>query len=97
MPRFSRISWKRREDAEPPRIESRIDAAKRRWSERAIPGAPMQTWYCSVSFRAKRNPGGGALTSGRLTRGPPAGCRDDDVPARVHLPVICGEDAARDG
>ena len=26
MPRFSRISWKRRDDAEPPRIESRIDA-----------------------------------------------------------------------
>src|SRR5712691_11700397 len=50
MPRFSRISWKSRDEAEPPRIESRIEAANRRGSERAIPGAPTQTWYCSVSF-----------------------------------------------
>ena len=38
MPRFSRISWKRRDDAEPPRIASRIEAAKRRRSERETPG-----------------------------------------------------------
>ena len=54
MPRFSRISWKSRDEAEPPRIASRIEAAKRRRSERAMPGAPMQTWYCSVSLRWKR-------------------------------------------
>src|SRR5438093_164017 len=75
MPRFSRISWKSRDEAEPPRIESRIDAAKRRRSERAMPGAPTQTWYCSVFFLAKTSPGGGAFTIGRLTRGPPAGGR----------------------
>src|SRR6266540_7518654 len=75
MPRFSRISWKRRDEAEPPRMESSSEAAKRRRSERAIPGAPTQTWYCSVSFFAKRNPGGGVFTSGRLTRAPPAGGR----------------------
>src|SRR3954452_21215667 len=73
MPRFSRISWKRRDDAEPPRIASSSDAAKRRRSERAIPGAPMHTWYCSVSLRAKRKPGGGAFTSGRRTRRVDAG------------------------
>ena len=43
----------------PPRIESSSDAANRRRSERAMPGAPMQTWYCSVSLRWKRSPGGG--------------------------------------
>ena len=75
MPRFSRISWKSRDDAEPPRIASRSEAAKRRRSERAIPGAPRQTWYCSVSFRWKRRPGAGASTSGRRTRGPCAGGR----------------------
>src|SRR5213592_2231177 len=61
MPRFSRISWKSRDEAEPPRIESRIDAAKRRRSERAMPGAPTQTWYCSVFFLVKTSPGGGAF------------------------------------
>ena len=60
MPRFSRISWKSRDDAEPPRIASSSDAAKRRRSEREMPGAPMQTWYCSVSLRWKRTPGGGS-------------------------------------
>src|SRR2546423_1670483 len=70
MPRFSRISWKSREDAEPPRMPSRSEAAKRRRSERAIPGAPRQRLYCSVSLRAKRSPGGGALTSGGGARGP---------------------------
>src|SRR4029078_5068304 len=69
IPRFSRISWKRRDDAEPPRIESRIDAAKRRRSEREMPGAPRHTWYCSVSLRWTRSPGGGDWTSGRLTLG----------------------------
>src|ERR671931_146616 len=111
MPRFSRISWKSRDDAEPPRIESRIEAAKRRRSERAIPGAPTQTWYCSVSFFAKRRPGGGAFTSGRrplLALGAlqhahelvvldvPGG-GDDDVAAGVHLPVVRAEDALRHG
>src|ERR1700745_4068129 len=75
IPRFSRISWKSRDDAEPPRMESRIDAAKRRRSERAMPEAQTQTWYCSVSFFAKRKPGGGDFTSGRRTRGPPVGGR----------------------
>src|SRR3954468_5175003 len=75
MPRFSRISWKSRDDADPPRIESRMDAAKRRRSERAMPGAATQAWYCSVSFFAKARPGGGDFTSGRRTRGPPPGGR----------------------
>src|ERR1051326_6077588 len=77
MPRFSRISWKSRDDAEPPRMPSRSDAAKRRRSERAIPGAPRQTLYCSVSLRVKRRPGGGAFTSGGRARGgrPVAGGR----------------------
>ena len=70
MPRFSRISWKRREDAEPPRIPSSSEAAKRRLSERAIPGAAMQTWYCSVSLRWKRRLGAGGFTSAGRTRGP---------------------------
>src|SRR5919202_70111 len=70
MPRFSRISWKSREEAEPPRIPSRSEAAKRRRSEREIPGAARQKWYCSVSLRWNRRPGGGAFTSGRRTRGP---------------------------
>ena len=30
-----------------------------------MPGAPMQTWYCSVSFCWKRRLGGGGVTSGR--------------------------------
>src|SRR5260221_13591362 len=64
MPRFSRISWKSRDDAEPPRIESRIDAAKRRRSEREIPGAARHTWYCSVSFCWNRSFGAGGVTSG---------------------------------
>ena len=57
MPRFSRISWKSRDDAEPPSSASSSDAVKRRRSERAMPGAPMQTWYCSVSLRWKRTLG----------------------------------------
>ena len=64
---FSRISWNSRDDAEPPRIASRSEAANLRRSERAIPGAATQTWYCSVSFRAKRMPGGGCFTSGDRT------------------------------
>ena len=39
MPRFSRISWKSRDEAEPPRIESSSEAAKRRSSVRD-PGRP---------------------------------------------------------
>ena len=70
MPRFSRISWKSRDDAEPPRSASRSDAVKRRRSERAIPGAPMQTWYCSVFLRWKRMLGRGGRTSGLRSRGP---------------------------
>ena len=35
-----------------------------------MPGAPRQTWYCSVSLRWKRTPGGGVLTSGERTRRP---------------------------
>ena len=42
-------------------MPSSSDAAKRRRSERAIPGAPRQRWYCSVSLRWKRRPGGGVL------------------------------------
>src|SRR3954464_509249 len=70
MPRFSRISWNSREEAEPPRIPSSSEAAKRRRSVRAIPGAAMQTWYCSVSLRWKRRLGGGGLTSAGRTFGP---------------------------
>ncbi len=70
MPRFSRISWKSRDDAEPPSSASSSDAVKRRRSERAIPGAPMQTWYCSVRLRWKRTLGRGGLTSGLRRRGP---------------------------
>jgi hypothetical protein len=32
--------------------------AKRRSSSRASPGAPRQTWYCSVSLAKKRRPRG---------------------------------------
>ena len=35
-----------------------------------MPVAPRQTWYCSVSLRWKRRPGGGVRTSGRRTCGP---------------------------
>ena len=70
IPRFSRISWKSRDDAEPPRIPSSSDAAKRRLSEREIPGAAMQTWYYSVSLRWKLRLGAGGFTSGGRTRGP---------------------------
>ena len=70
MPRFSRISWKSRDDAEPPSSASSSDAVKRRRSERAIPGAPMQTWYCSVRLRWKRTLGRGGRTSGLRRRGP---------------------------
>ena len=73
MPRFSRISWKSRDDAEPPRMASRMEAANRLRSEREIPVAPRQTWYCSVSFRWKRSPGGGCFTSGLRTDAPACG------------------------
>src|SRR5918999_4823952 len=63
-PRFSRISWKRREEAEPPRTPSRIEAVNRRLSERAMPGAARQTWYCSVLLLSKRRLGGGGATNG---------------------------------
>ena len=33
-----------------------------------MPGAPTQTWNCSVSFRWKRMPGAGSRTSGDRTR-----------------------------
>src|ERR671925_17655 len=75
IPRFSRISWKSRDDAEPPRMPSRSDAAKRRRSVRAIPGAPTQTWYCSVSLRWKR-------TLDVARRG------QDDVAGRVRAAVV---------
>ena len=51
MPRRSRISWKRRELAEPPSIESSSDAAKRRRSERETPRPPRHRCTCSVSLR----------------------------------------------
>src|SRR3954462_14192996 len=70
MPRFSRISWNSRDEAEPPRIESSREAAKRRRSEREMPVAPRQRWYCSVSLRWKRRPGPGIRASGRRARGP---------------------------
>ena len=70
MPRFSRISWKRRDDAEPPSSASSSEAVKRRRSERAMPGAPTHTWYCSVFFRRKRMLGRGGRTSGVRSRGP---------------------------
>ena len=73
MPRFSRISWKSRDDAEPPRIASSSEAAKRRRSERAIPGAPRQTWYCSVSLRWKRRLGARRLHERRAEARPRAG------------------------
>jgi len=50
-------------------MPSSNDAAKRRRSDRAIPGAPRQTWYCSVSLCWKRRPGGGICAIGRLTCG----------------------------
>src|SRR2546430_1337052 len=46
-----------------------MEAANRRRSEREMPGAPRQTWYCSVSFFANRKLGVGAFTSGRRTGG----------------------------
>ena len=34
-----------------------------------MPGAPRQRWYCSVSLRWKRSPGGGSCAIGRRTCG----------------------------
>ena len=48
MPRFSRISWNSREDADPPSIESSSEAANRRRSDLGRPMPPRQTWYCSL-------------------------------------------------
>src|SRR5437588_235321 len=51
----------------------------------------MQTWYCSVSLRWKRTPGGGAFTSGARTRRPFPGGRARDVLVRhagVHDRVL---------
>src|SRR6478672_3980894 len=104
IPRGSRISWKSRDDAEPPRIASSSDAAKRRRSEREIPGAARHTWYCSVSFCWNRRRGGGACTRGgraldelddaTVLDVPRRG--DDDVRGDVHRVVVAGDRVARD-
>ena len=57
MPRRSRISWKRRELADPPSIESSSDAANRRRSDRETPSPPKQRCTCSVSLRWKTERG----------------------------------------
>jgi hypothetical protein len=54
-------------------MPSRIEAVKRRLSEREMPGAPRQRWYCSVSLRWKRRLGGGGATSGARAAGLRAG------------------------
>ena len=73
MPRFSRISWNSRDDAEPPRIASRIEAAKRRSSPRGIPGALRHAWYCSVSLRRNCEAGRGHASQ-RLPHWQPHAC-----------------------
>ena len=45
-----------------------------------MPGAPTQTWYCSVFFRWNRTPAGGVLTSG--------GRDARSLPVRVPLPLL---------
>ena len=51
-------------------MPSSSEAANRLRSVREIPGAPRQRWYCSVSLRWKRRPGGGSCAIGRRTCGP---------------------------
>ena len=62
MPRCSRISWKRRELAEPPSIESSSDAANRRRSDRETPRPPRHRCTCSVSLRWKTERGAASPT-----------------------------------
>src|SRR3954465_11338919 len=52
---------------------SRIRSAKRRSSSRAIPGAPRQTWYCSVSLATNRIRGASSPRGPGRGGGGPAG------------------------
>jgi hypothetical protein len=105
MPRFSRISWKRRDDAEPPRIESRIDAANRRLSEREmvllrvlpLEAQPGRRRLHERAAHARDGAGGCVLALEPLKQGKQpfvrevARRRDDDVRAGVHRAVIRGD------
>ena len=68
-------------------------------AERAIPGAPRRTWYCSVSFRWKRRPGGGvARAGGGRAPAPGAALRRSGLEQRDE-PIVrdvagCGDDVA---
>ena len=71
-PRFSRISWKSREDAEPPRMLSSSEAANRRRSEREMPGrARGRRGTARCPCAGSGCPARGARTSGARTRGVP--------------------------
>ena len=73
---------------------------KRRRSPRASPGAPTQTWYCSVSLRMKRSAGRRRGDERRARRGPPGGAvalsghvlDDLDQPVVVDAPGCCHDD-----
>ena len=72
---------------------------KRRRSERAMPGAPRQRWYCSVGFAWKTSDGFGGATNGARADGFRAG-----GPPRLrahpldegHEPVVVDASGGRD-
>ena len=77
-------------------------AAKRRSSSRGSPGAPRQTWYCSVSLRWKRTRGRGAAGAGsgsgaaRAARAAAAACAGElDDRVVVHRAGGGDDDVAR--
>ena len=86
MPRFSRISWKSRDEAEPPRIASSSEAAKRRRSERDDAGrADADVVLLGVLALEAQARAPARVTSGVRTRraSAPAARRAGGRPARA--------------
>src|SRR3954452_13134142 len=84
-PRFSRTSWKSRDELEPPRIVSSTRSTKRRSSPREIPGEPRQRWYCSVCCDRKHARGPvveGAGSNGSAEPDGAAKCRSTSSTTR---------------
>src|SRR3954447_12738480 len=86
---------------------SRTRSAKRRSSSRAMPGAPRQTWYCSVSLAMNRMRGGaaggapgragGARAGGAAPRGRPlAGALDAGRAHEIDERVVVDRAGRRD-
>ena len=89
MPRCSRISWKRRELAEPPSIESSSDAANLRRSDRETPSPPRHRCTCSVSLRWKTDRGAASPThTGRTPTASSGSC--DSGAKRVSIAWASG-------